>query len=558
MATEAGISDDFVRDVERLMQPGTSALFILDDTGDMEVILHAIQGLGGTILKTNVDPERAKLIQSTLAGALPEEKQLSPPQRISTPNIGPAGPFRVEEDALGTVNVPADHLWGAQTQRSHLNFPIGVERYRWGRTVIRALGVLKKCAALANEDLGQLPHAKVDLIVRAGQEVIDGKLDGEFPLVVFQTGSGTQTNMNANEVIANRAIQLAGGVVGSKKPIHPNDDVNHSQSSNDTFPTVMHIATVEQLKLVLVPAIRTLRDTLDGRAKAFFGVVMVGRTHLQDATPLTLGQVISGWVAQLDQALDGLDRAMPGVCALAIGGTAVGTGLNADPRFGEVAARKIAEETGKPFVSAPNKFAALSAHDAMVDVSAALRTLAGALMKIANDVRWYACGPRAGFAEVKLPENEPGSSIMPGKINPTQCEALTQVCVQVFGNDHAVAFAGSQGNFQLNVYKPVILHNVLESIRLLADAAHSFNDRCARGIEPNEKRIREHLDGSLMLVTALNPHIGYEKAAQISLKAYREDLTLREAALKLGFVTAGQFDEWVRPQDMTHPVGTQD
>jgi fumarate hydratase class II len=465
--------------------------------------------------------------------------------------------FRIEEDALGNVEVLADHLWGAQTQRSHLNFPIGVERYRWGRPVIRALGILKKCAALANGELGQLPREKVDLIVRAAQEVIDGKLDDEFPLVVFQTGSGTQTNMNANEVIANRAIQLASGVVGSKKPIHPNDDVNHSQSSNDTFPTVMHIATVEQVENVLTPAVRTLRDTLDGKARAFSGVVMVGRTHLQDATPLTLGQLISGWVAQLDQSLQGLGQSLLGVYALAIGGTAVGTGLNADPRFGDLAARQIARETGKPFVSAVNKFAALSAHDAMVNVSAALRTLGGALMKIANDVRWYACGPRAGFAELKIPENEPGSSIMPGKINPTQCEALTMVAVQVFGNDHAVAFAGSQGNFQLNVYKPVILHNVLESIQLLAEATRSFNDRCAEGMVPNEKRIREHLDNSLMLVTALNPHIGYEKAAQISLKAYREDLTLREAALSLGFVTAEQFHQWVRPEDMTHPLASR-
>jgi fumarate hydratase, class II len=469
-------------------------------------------------------------------------------------NSNDARKFRLEEDALGNVEVPVDHLWGAQTERSHRNFPIGVERYRWGRPVIRALGILKKCAALANAELGQLPRAKVDLIVRAAQDVIDGRLDGEFPLVVFQTGSGTQTNMNANEVIANRAIQLAGGVVGSKKPIHPNDDVNHSQSSNDTFPTTMHIATVEELQNVLTPAIRTLRDTLDEKSRAFSRVVMVGRTHLQDATPLTLGQVVSGWVAQLDQALDAIRASLPGVRALAIGGTAVGTGLNADPRFAEVAARKIAEETGKPFVSAPNKFAALSAHDAMVNVSAALRTLAGALMKIANDVRWYACGPRAGFAELRIPENEPGSSIMPGKINPTQCEALTMVAVEVFGNDHSVAFAGSQGNFQLNVYKPVILHNVLQSIQLLADGAHSFNDRCAKGIEPNEKRIREHLDSSLMLVTALNPHIGYEKAAQISLKAYREELTLKDAALKLGFLTTKQFDEWVRPEDMTHPL----
>jgi fumarate hydratase class II len=461
---------------------------------------------------------------------------------------------RVEEDALGHVEVPADRLWGAQTERSHRNFPIGREHCRWGRSVIRALGILKKCAALANEELGQLPHDKVDLIVRAAQEVIDGQLDAEFPLVVFQTGSGTQTNMNANEVIANRAIQLAGGVVGSRKPIDPNDDVNHSQSSNDTFPTVMHIATVEQLDSMLIPALRGLRDTLDAKSKSFSHVVMVGRTHLQDATPLTLGQVISGWVAQLDQGLEAIRGSLTGVYALAIGGTAVGTGLNADPRFGEVAARKIAEETGKPFVSAVNKFAALSAHDAMVNVSAALRTLAGALMKIANDVRWYACGPRAGFAELTIPENEPGSSIMPGKINPTQCEALTMVAVQVFGNDHAVAFAGSQGNFQLNVYKPVILHNVLQSIQLLAESVRSFNDRCAAGIGANEKRIHEHLENSLMLVTALNPHIGYERAAQISLKAYREDITLREAALKLGFLTAQQFDEWVRPEDMTHPL----
>jgi fumarate hydratase, class II len=464
------------------------------------------------------------------------------------------GAFRIEEDALGNVEVPNDHLWGAQTERSHRNFPIGTDRYRWGRPVIRALGILKKCAALANGELGQLPHEKVDLIVRAAQDVIDGKLDSEFPLVVFQTGSGTQTNMNANEVIANHAIQLAGGVVGSKKPIHPNDDVNHSQSSNDTFPTTMHIATVEELENVLTPAILALRNTLNDKSKAFSRVVMVGRTHLQDATPLTLGQVISGWVAQLDQAMETLRASLPGVYALAIGGTAVGTGLNADPRFAEAAARQIAQETGKSFVSAPNKFAALSAHDAMVNVSAALRTLAGALMKIANDVRWYACGPRAGFAELRIPENEPGSSIMPGKINPTQCEAMTMVAVEVFGNDHSVAFAGSQGNFQLNVYKPVILHNVLQSIQLLAEAGQSFNDRCAKGIEPNDKRIHEHLDNSLMLVTALNPHIGYEKAAQISLKAYREELSLRDAALKLGYLTASQFDEWVRPEDMTHPL----
>lgn len=474
-------------------------------------------------------------------------------EKVSVASMNTA-PFRVEEDSLGSVEVPADHLWGAQTERSRRNFPIGVDRYRWGRPVIRALGILKKCAALANGELGQLSRNKVDVIVRAAQDVIDGELDSEFPLVVFQTGSGTQTNMNANEVIANRAIQLTGGVIGSKVPIHPNDDVNHSQSSNDTFPTVMHIATVEELENTLVPAIRELRDTLDAKSQAFSHIVMMGRTHLQDATPLTLGQVISGWVGQLDQALDTIHASLPGVYALAIGGTAVGTGLNADPRFAEAAAREIAAETGKLFISAPNKFAALSAHDAMVNVSAALRTLAGALMKIANDVRWYACGPRAGLAELRIPSNEPGSSIMPGKINPTQCEALTMVAAEVFGNDHAVAFSGSQGNFQLNVYKPIILHNVLQSIQLLAEGARSFNDRCAKGIEPNEKRIRMHLDNSLMLVTALNPHIGYEKAAEISIKAYREDLTLREAALALGYVTGKQFDEWVRPEDMTHPL----
>jgi fumarate hydratase class II len=462
--------------------------------------------------------------------------------------------FRIEEDALGDVQVPAEHLWGAQTQRSHMNFPIGAERFRWGRSVIRALGILKKCAALANGELRQLSREKVDLITRAAQEVIDGRWDDEFPLVVFQTGSGTQTNMNANEVIANRAIQLAGGSVGSKKPIHPNDDVNHSQSSNDTFPTAMHIATVDAIENQLFPAISGLRDVLDGKSKQYCDVVMVGRTHLQDATPLTVGQLISGWVAQLDQALEGIRQTLPGIFALAIGGTAVGTGLNADSRFGEVAARKIAQETGQPFVSAPNKFAALSAHDGMVNVSGALRTLAGALMKIGNDVRWYACGPRAGIGELRIPENEPGSSIMPGKINPTQCEALTMVAVQVFGNDHAVAFAGSQGNFQLNVYKPVMLHNVLTSIELLADASRSFCHRCANGIEPNEKRIKDHLDNSLMLVTALNPHIGYEKAAKISLTAYHEDISLRDAALKLGFLTGEQFDLWMRPQDMTHPL----
>ncbi len=461
--------------------------------------------------------------------------------------------LRIEHDSLGEVPVPADHLWGAQTQRSATFFPIGTDRFTWGRPVIRALGVLKKCAALANGELGQLPQDKVDMIVAAAQEVIDGRHDGEFPLVVFQTGSGTQSNMNANEVIANRAIQQAGGVLGSKKPINPNDDVNRGQSSNDAFPTVMHIAIVEEIEARLVPAVTALRDTLAAKGARGTDVILVGRTHLQDATPITLEQVYSGWVAQLEEALDGVRRSLPGLYALALGGTAVGTGINTHPRFGEVAAATIAAETGHPFVTAPNKFAALSAHDAVVATSGALRVLAGACMKIANDVRWYASGPRAGFAELTIPENEPGSSIMPGKINPTQCEALTMVAVQVFGNDHAVAFAGSQGNFQLNVFKPVMLHNLLESVALLSDGLHAFNDFCAVGIEPNLRKIKQNLDGSLMLVTALNPHIGYEKSAKISLLAYRDDMTLRDAAVKLG-VSGEDFDAWVKPEDMTKPL----
>ncbi|MGH7110560.1 MAG: class II fumarate hydratase [Stellaceae bacterium] len=466
-----------------------------------------------------------------------------------------AGATRIERDTLGAVAVPAEHLWGAQTQRAIENFAIGRPRFGWGRPVIRAFGILKRSAALANRELGTLDGEKADLIARAAEEVIAGALDGEFPLTAFQTGSGTQTNMNANEVIANRAIQLAGGVVGSKVPIHPNDDVNRSQSSNDTFPTVMHIAAAAEIEDRLVPAVRRLSETFHAKARAYAGIVMIGRTHLQDATPVTLGQVISGWAAQLDQARATLAEAVKGLLPLAIGGTAVGTGLNAPARFGEAAARHIARATGKPFVSAENKFAALSAHDAMVNASAAMRTLAGALLKIANDVRLYACGPRAGLAELVIPENEPGSSIMPGKVNPTQCEALTMVAVEVFGNDHAVAFAGSQGNFQLNVYKPIILYNVLESADLLAAACLSFDAHCARGIVPNEARIREHLENSLMLVTALAPHIGYEKAAEIALKAHREGSSLKAAALALGYVSAEEFATWVKPRDMVHPQG---
>jgi fumarate hydratase, class II len=460
---------------------------------------------------------------------------------------------RIEKDALGEVRVPADHLWGAQTQRSIENFPIGVDRFRWGRPVIRAFGVLKKAAALANGRLGELAADKVALITRAAQEVIDGTLDSEFPLVVFQTGSGTQSNMNANEVIANRAIQLAGGAVGSKRPIHPNDDVNRGQSSNDTFPAVMHIATVGELDQRLLPALERLRATLDAKAHAFADVVMIGRTHLMDATPITLGQVISGWVAQLDDARSGIDFARDGLMPLALGGTAVGTGLNAHVRFGETVAAVIADETGVPFVSATNKFAALAAHDAIINVSAMLRTLAAAMMKIANDVRWHASGPRAGLGEITIPDNEPGSSIMPGKVNPTQSEAVTMVAVRVYGNDAAVAFAGSQGNFQLNVYKPVMLHGTLESIGLLADAIDSFDQRCAQGIEPAMERIRANLERSLMLVTALNPHIGYENAAKIAQTAHRDGSTLREAALKLRLVSAADFDRWVDAAKMTRP-----
>jgi len=462
--------------------------------------------------------------------------------------------FRKDKDAMGPVWVPADCLWGAQTQRSIENFPIGVDRFRFPRRLIRAFGVLKGAAARANSDLGELPADKVALIVAAAAEVAAGKLDDQFPLVVFQTGSGTQTNMNANEVIANRAIQIAGGVIGSKAPIHPNDDVNHSQSSNDTFPTAMHMAALEEVEHNLLPAVARLRDTLNAKAAEFDDVIMVGRTHLQDATPVTLGQVIGSWAAQLDAGIAGIRGALPGLLELAIGGTAVGTGLNAHPEFGARAAAYIAAETGFPFVTAPNKFAALSAHDAMVAVSATLRTLAGALIKIANDVRWYACGPRAGIGEIRIPENEPGSSIMPGKVNPTQSEALTMVAVHVFGNDAAVAFAGSQGNFQLNVFKPVMLHNLLESAGLLADACRSFNDHCAIGIEPHRERIAHNLANSLMLVTALNPHIGYEKSAQIALKAHHEGTSLRDAALALGHLTAEQFDAWLRPEDMVGPL----
>lgn len=460
---------------------------------------------------------------------------------------------RTETDTMGAIEVENSRYWGAQTQRSLQNFAIGVERYRMLPSIVRAMGILKKGAAQANKDLGQLEPAVADLIVKAAQEVIDGKLNDHFPLVVFQTGSGTQSNMNANEVISNRAIEMAGGQLGSKTPVHPNDHVNRGQSSNDTFPTAMHIAVVEQLHKQLYPKVDLLRNTLAIKANSFMEIVKVGRTHLQDATPITLGQEVSSWVSQIEFCLEQIQQAERGLYELAIGGTAVGTGLNAHPQFGDTAASYFAKETGYPFVSAQNKFAALAGHDALVQTSASLRTLAGALIKMANDVRWLASGPRNGLGELIIPENEPGSSIMPGKVNPTQSEALTMVAVQVFGCDAAVAFAGSQGNFQLNVYKPVMVHNVLTSIQLLADACQSFNDHCAIGIEPNLSKIGANLNSNLMQVTALSPHIGYEQSASIAKKAHKEGTTLREAAIASGYLTAEQFDAWVVPLDMTHP-----
>ena len=458
---------------------------------------------------------------------------------------------RIESDSMGAIEVPADRYWGAQTQRSLQHFRIGGDRFP--REMIRAFGILKKACAQVNRELGLLPEEKVRAIVQAAEEVIEGKLDDHFPLVVWQTGSGTQTNMNANEVIANRAIELLGGTLGTKKPIHPNDDVNKSQSSNDTFPTAMHIAAVEQIRGRLIPAIGRLRDTLDRKAQAFADVVKIGRTHLQDAVPLTLGQEMSGWVSQLDHALQHLEAAMPHLQELAIGGTAVGTGLNSHPEFAERAARKLADLTGHPFVSAANKFEALAAHDALVAAHGALKTLAAGFMKIANDVRWLASGPRCGIGEIAIPENEPGSSIMPGKVNPTQSEALSMVCAQVFGNDVAVNVGGASGNFELNVFKPLIIHNVLHSVRLLADACESFEEHCARGIEADRDRIRQHLERSLMLVTALAPRLGYDRAAEIAKKALREGLTLKEAAVALGYLTEEEFDRYVRPERMVSP-----
>jgi fumarate hydratase class II len=460
-------------------------------------------------------------------------------------------PTRTESDSMGKIDVPADRYYGAQTARSLIHFAIGKDTMP--PELIRAFGILKKAAALVNQDLGKLPADKTALITQAADEVIASKLNDHFPLRIWQTGSGTQTNMNVNEVISNRAIEISGGAMGSKKPIHPNDDVNMSQSSNDTFPAAMHIAAATETRQKLLPAVKKLRDALDAKAREFAGVVKIGRTHLQDATPLTVGQEFSGYVNLLDRDGGRIAMALDGLYDLAIGGTAVGTGLNAHPEFAERAAKKIAELTSLPFRSHPNKFAALSAHDELVFASGALKTLAASLMKIANDIRWLASGPRCGLGELILPENEPGSSIMPGKVNPTQAEAITMVAVQVMGNDAAIGFAGSQGNFELNVFKPVIIFNYLHSVELLADAMNSFVAHCVQGIEVNATQIEHYVHNSLMLVTALAPKIGYDAAAQVAKAAHHSHISLREAAINLGYVTAEEFDALVKPEDMTHP-----
>ena len=458
---------------------------------------------------------------------------------------------RIEKDTMGEIKVPSDRYYGAQTARSLMNFKIGGDRFP--RELIRALGILKKAAALTNKELGTLPAEKADLIVKAADEVIEGKLDEHFPLVVWQTGSGTQTNMNTNEVISNRAIELAGGEMGSKKPIHPNDDVNKAQSSNDTFPTAMHIAAVEEIHRRLIPMITKLRDALQKKANEYKDIIKIGRTHLMDAVPLTLGQEFSGYAQMLTNGLERINAALPRLYELALGGTAVGTGLNTHPQFAVKSAEHITKITGLKFITARNKFEALAAHDALVEFSGVLKTLAASLMKISNDIRFLGSGPRCGLGELHLPENEPGSSIMPGKVNPTQSEAMTMVCAQVFGNDVAVNVGGATGHFELNVFKPVIIFNVLNSIRLISDACESFTDNCVVGIEANTGNIKKHLDNSLMLVTALNPHIGYDNAAKVAKKAHAENKTLKEAVVELGLLSAEKFDEVVRPEKMVGP-----
>lgn len=459
--------------------------------------------------------------------------------------------FRIEKDSMGEIEVPDNMYYGAQSARSLIHFAIGIEKMP--REIIRAMGILKKAAAIANNELGLLPKEKMDLITKAADEVIEGKLDEHFPLSIWQTGSGTQSNMNANEVISNRAIEIAGGVMGSKNPIHPNDDVNKSQSSNDTFPTAMHIAAAEEINHRLLPAIETLKNTLEAKSVEFKDIIKVGRTHLQDAVPLTLGQEFSGYVQQLINDIERIKSVLPGIYELALGGTAVGTGLNTHPKFSELAVSKIAEMTGLPFVPAPNKFEALAAHDALVFAHGALKTLAASLMKIANDIRWLASGPRCGIGELIIPENEPGSSIMPGKVNPTQSEAMTMVAVQVIANDVSVNMAGASGNFELNVFKPVLIYNFLQSVRLLSDTAQMFNEHCAVGIKPNLEKINHFLNNTLMLVTALNPYIGYDNAAKIAKYAHQNNLTLKQAALELKLLTEEEFDKYVRPENMLGP-----
>ena len=458
---------------------------------------------------------------------------------------------RTEHDTMGAIEVPADKLWAAQTQRSLTNFKISGERMPL--ELIYGLALVKKAAALVNVDVGTLDDKVGNAIVAAADEVLAGKHDDQFPLVVWQTGSGTQSNMNMNEVLANRGSEILGGPRGSERLIHPNDHVNKGQSSNDVFPSGITMANVEAVRTKVLPSVKRLRDVLDEKAKAFEGVVKIGRTHLMDATPLTLGQEISGWVAQLDHGIAHLESALPHLCELALGGTAVGTGLNSHPEYAGRVAKKLSELSGHPITTAPNKFEALAANDAMVFGHGALKTLACSLMKIANDVRWLASGPRCGIGELNIPANEPGSSIMPGKVNPTQCEAMTMLCAQIIGNDTAVNVGGSSGNFELNVFKPLLAHNFLQSCRLLADGCDSFREKCAEGIEPNKERIAEHLKNSLMLVTALNPHIGYDNAAKIAKKAHAEGTTLREAALELKLLSAEDFDKFVRPEDMTGP-----
>ena len=458
---------------------------------------------------------------------------------------------RTETDSMGDIEVPANLYYGAQTARSLIHFNIGEETMP--RELIRGMGILKKASALVNAELGLLPIKVKDLIVKAADEVIEGKLDDHFPLRVWQTGSGTQSNMNSNEVIANRGIELAGGVIGSKDPVHPNDHVNMGQSSNDTFPTAMHIAAVERINEALLPSLKTLTESFRKKSDQFKDIIKIGRTHLMDATPLTLGQEFSGYTTQLEYAIDRINGCMPRMCQIALGGTAVGTGLNSHRDFPEKVAEKIADITGRPFITAPNKFESLAAHDAIVEASGVLKTIACSLMKIANDIRWLGSGPRCGIGEITLPANEPGSSIMPGKVNPTQSEAITMVAAQVIGNDTVINIGGSSGHFELNVFKPVMVYNLLQSIRLLADSCRSFNDHCVVGIEPNQTQIEKHLNGSLMLVTALNPHIGYDNAAKVAKKAYQENITLKESAVALGLLTAEEFDKNVRPEKMTRP-----